>query len=56
MSGELQVIASAEVALAPPGGGHLLPALILHEGDRAGWRYVEFFTTNIRNPNMRLDG
>ena len=53
MSGEFQVIASTELALAPPGGDHLLPALILREGDRAGWRYVEFFTANIRNPNTR---
>jgi hypothetical protein len=28
----------------------LVPALI---ADAAGWRYVEFFTANIRNPNTR---
>jgi site-specific recombinase XerD len=28
---------------------HLVPALIA----AAGWRYVEFFTANIRNPNTR---
>jgi len=27
--------------------------LIAQEGERAGWRYVEFFTANIRNPNTR---
>jgi hypothetical protein len=32
---------------------HLLPALIAAAGDAAGWRYIEFFTANIRNPNTR---
>src|ERR1700693_5202474 len=31
----------------------LVPALIAGAGDAAGWRYVEFFTANIRNPNTR---
>ena len=31
----------------------LIPALIADAGDAAGWRYVEFFTANIRNPNTR---
>ncbi len=30
-----------------------LPALIAGAGDRAAWRFVEFFTVNIRNPNTR---
>ena len=47
MTGELQVIAPAAVALIPLGRGHLVPALIAQEGERAGWRYVEFFTANI---------
>lgn len=32
---------------------HLVPALIADAGERASWRYVEFFTANIRNPNTR---
>jgi hypothetical protein len=24
-----------------------------YAGDAAGWRYVEFFTANIRSPNTR---
>jgi site-specific recombinase XerD len=31
----------------------LVPALIADAGDAAGWRYVKFFTANIRNPNTR---
>src|SRR5580693_559927 len=31
----------------------LVPVLISDAGDAAGWRYVEFFTANIRNPNTR---
>jgi site-specific recombinase XerD len=32
---------------------HLVPALIADAGEPAAWRYVEFFTANIRNPNTR---
>src|SRR5215831_13455018 len=32
---------------------HVVPALIADLGDQASWRYVEFFTANIRNPNTR---
>lgn len=31
----------------------LVPALIADLGDAASWRYVEFFTAQIRNPNTR---
>ena len=31
----------------------LVPALIADLGEQAGWRYVEFFTANIRNPHTR---
>jgi site-specific recombinase XerD len=31
----------------------LVPALVASAGEAAGWRYVEFFTANIRNPNTR---
>lgn len=30
-----------------------MPALIADAGKQAGWRYVEFFTANIRNPHTR---
>lgn len=32
---------------------HLVPALIANAGEQAAWRYVDFFTANIRNPNTR---
>jgi hypothetical protein len=32
---------------------NLAPALIADLRDQAGWRYVEFFTANIRNPHTR---
>jgi site-specific recombinase XerD len=31
----------------------LVPALIAAAGEQAGWRYIDFFTSNIRNPNTR---
>lgn len=34
---------------------YIVPALIADAGDAAGWRYVEFFITNIRNPHTRRD-
>ena len=37
-------------ALPLPGG---LPALIAAAGERTAWRFVEFFTATIRNPNTR---
>lgn len=33
--------------------GPELPALINRAGERAAWRFVEFFTVNIRNKNTR---
>jgi site-specific recombinase XerD len=32
---------------------NVVPALIADLGDEAAWRYVEFFTANIRNPHTR---
>ena len=40
-------------ALAPSTDTHLVPVLIADAGDRASWRYVEFFSANIRNSNTR---
>ncbi len=34
-------------------GSLLVPVLIADLGEQAAWRYVEFFTANIRNPNTR---
>jgi hypothetical protein len=31
----------------------LVPALIADAGEQASWRYVEFFTASISNPNTR---
>jgi site-specific recombinase XerD len=39
--------------LTPMPDQRLLPALIADLGEQAAWRYVEFFTANIRNPNTR---
>jgi site-specific recombinase XerD len=32
---------------------HLVPALVASMGEQASWRYVDFFTANIRNQNTR---
>jgi len=39
--------------LTTPADLPMVPALIADLGDQANWRYVEFFTANIRNPNTR---
>ena len=31
----------------------VIPVLIADAGEQASWRYIEFFTANIRNPNTR---
>src|SRR5271155_5381485 len=31
----------------------VVPSLIADLGEQAAWRYVEFFTANIRNPHTR---
>ncbi len=33
------------------GGGPILPAIIADAGERAGKRFIEFFTATIRNGN-----
>src|ERR1700733_9631022 len=46
-------------AIIPPGAltkltdTYIVPALIADLGEEAAWRYVEFFTANVRNPNTR---
>jgi hypothetical protein len=40
-------------ALTTPADTYIVPTLIADAGDAAGWRYVEFFTANIRNPHTR---
>jgi site-specific recombinase XerD len=44
---------SVPPALVPLPGGHLVPATITAAGDQAAWRFIDFFTANIRNPNTR---
>ena len=44
---------AAAGALTPLPDGQLIPALIADAGDAAGWRYIDFFTSNIRNANTR---
>jgi site-specific recombinase XerD len=40
-------------ALTSMPDSHLVPALIADAGEQAAWRYIDFFTSNIRNPNTR---
>lgn len=37
----------------PPSANHVVPSLIAEASEQAAWRYVEFFTANIRNPHTR---
>jgi site-specific recombinase XerD len=40
-------------ALLPASPADLVPTLIAAAGEEAAWRYIDFFTSNIRNPNTR---
>jgi integrase/recombinase XerD len=43
----------SELTVIQNTSGTELPALIHKAGDRTAWRFVEFFTVNIRNKNTR---
>src|ERR1700761_4416010 len=53
MTDNLPAISANPSALATQADTYIVPALIADLGDPASWRYVEFFTANIRNPNTR---
>src|SRR6201996_2473731 len=53
MTDNLPAISANPSALATQADTYIVPALIAGAGDPASWRYVEFFTANIRNPNTR---
>jgi len=42
-----------DLSIIPFPSGPALPALIDAAGERAAWRFVEFFSVNIHNPNTR---
>jgi hypothetical protein len=46
-------ITQAEIRSPDLGAAPVVPALIADLGYDASWRYVEFFTANIRNANTR---
>jgi integrase len=48
-----KLISSAGNRMLAVSGGFILPAIIAAAGDRAGKRFIEFFTATIRNPNTR---
>jgi site-specific recombinase XerD len=47
------VLEPSPVPPPAPADTYTVPALIADLGDRAGWRYVEFFTANINNDHTR---
>ena len=52
MTGQLPAVVHSG-ALTALVDTYIVPVLIANEGERAGWRYVEFFTANINNPHTR---
>ena len=50
---QLPATASEAEVTADQRALNIVPALIADLGDEAAWRYVEFFTADIRNPNTR---
>jgi site-specific recombinase XerD len=48
------VLRAEETSCAPAlAASSIVPVLVAQRGDEAAWRYVEFFTANIRNSNTR---
>lgn len=57
MSDKLPVVLTDEVAPPPAlmrAGMGALPSSILSRGERAGRRFIEFFTADIRDRNTRM--
>ena len=52
-SDPLRAIARPTALATAPTGTLLVPALIADLGEQAAWRYVDFFSANIRNANTR---
>ena len=53
MTAQLPAVARKTSLAAGPRGDHEVPVLIAEAGEGASWRYVEFFTGNIRDPHTR---
>src|SRR5215469_5609187 len=54
MSNQLPaVIVLDQTTIGNTGRAAAVPAIIAAAGEQASWRYVEFFTANIRNPHTR---
>jgi integrase len=47
------ILPAASAVTIPMPDMLLVPALIADAGDAASWRYIDYFTSNIRNPNTR---
>jgi integrase/recombinase XerD len=47
------VIVLDQTSVVKPSGAAAVPAVIAAAGEQASWRYLEFFTANIRNPHTR---
>ena len=52
MGGTVHSISAADRALVAIAADRA-PALVAAEGERASYRFLEFFTTNIRYPHTR---
>ncbi len=52
MNEQLPVVIEPGTLIAPA-DTYIVPVLIASAGDEASWRYIEFFTANIRNPHTR---
>lgn len=46
-------LVSASVSVAPARAGLALPTLITAAGEAARWKFLEFFTAQLRNPHTR---
>jgi hypothetical protein len=53
MSTQLPAVVVLNQAAAVKHGAGVVPAAIAAEGEQASWRYIEFFTANIRNKHTR---
>jgi len=50
---DLLPIVRTEAGVVSTPTAHVVPALVARLGEAASWRFIEFFTANIRNPHTR---
>ncbi len=53
MNDLVPIVRTSAGAVSAPAAPQVVPALVARLGEAVSWRFIEFFTANIRNPHTR---